>query len=111
MVNRAIAMQNTRRAPIRSASQPLKGMPMATVMRYAVMVMFTSAAGTWKSPAMLGMAVVRIVPSRNSIKKVAATSNARRGFHTWLVLVSVFGALRAAIPPSCHRRPAPRPCG
>src|SRR4051812_49914411 len=43
------------------------------------MVMFTSAAGTEKSAAILGMAVVRTVPSRNSIKNVAATRRASRG--------------------------------
>ncbi|CAH0323380.1 hypothetical protein SRABI128_05003 [Microbacterium sp. Bi128] len=41
--------------------------------------MFTSAAGTAKSAAILGMAVVRTVPSRNSMKNVAATSRASRG--------------------------------
>ncbi|BCW83045.1 hypothetical protein NicSoilE8_07180 [Arthrobacter sp. NicSoilE8] len=45
------------------------------------MVMLTSAAGTRKSEAMLGIAVVRTVPSRNSMKKVAATSNASFGCH------------------------------
>ena len=43
--------------------------------------MLTSADGTEKSAAMLGIAVVRTVPSRNSIKNVAATSRARRGLH------------------------------
>ncbi|MCY1230254.1 hypothetical protein D9M72_426600 [compost metagenome] len=33
MVNTAMAAQKTRRAPTRSASQPLTGIPMATVMR------------------------------------------------------------------------------
>ena len=33
MVKTAMAAQKTRRAPTRSASHPLTGMPMATVMR------------------------------------------------------------------------------
>ncbi|BCW26173.1 hypothetical protein NtRootC45_07730 [Arthrobacter sp. NtRootC45] len=43
------------------------------------MVMLMSAGATRKSDAMLGIAVVRIVPSRNSMKNVAATNKAKRG--------------------------------
>ncbi|MCY1230255.1 hypothetical protein D9M72_426610 [compost metagenome] len=61
------------------------------------MVMLTSAGATAKSPAMLGMAVVSTVPSRNSIKKVAATSRASRGCHSWRTVEAalLWGSLMA----------------
>src|SRR6476620_2855714 len=61
------------------------------------MVMFTLAEGTPKSPAMLGMAVVRTVPSRNSMKNVAATSRASLGLQASLA-ESLF------MKSSCHRK-------
>src|SRR6478735_8631979 len=66
------------------------------------MVMLTSAAGMAKSAEMLGMAVVRTVPSRNSMKKVAATRSARRGFHAVRVPSGWGELLRAAMRQSCH---------
>src|SRR4029453_3257659 len=45
------------------------------------MVMLTSADAIPKSAAILGIAVVSTVPSRNSMKNVAATSKANLGCH------------------------------
>src|SRR6476661_910857 len=66
------------------------------------MVMLTLAAGTAKSAEMLGMAVVRTVPSRNSMKNAAATRRARRGFHPVRASSWWSGLLGAAMGQSCH---------
>src|SRR5690606_30271557 len=65
-----------RRAPKREASQPPRGIAQATATRYPVMVIPTSAEATPKSAAIWGAAVTRIVPSRCSMKRVAATRRA-----------------------------------
>ena len=73
-VNTAIALPNTVRRPKRSAAQPLIGMNTASVSRYAVMPRLMSAGCTLNERAICGSAVAMMVPSRFSMKKVAATS-------------------------------------
>ena len=82
-VNVAMAQSSIRRPPNRSVSQPLTGIPMAMVTRYAVIAMLMSIAATPRSAAIAGAAVAMIVPSRFSMKKVPATSSASGRF-SWL---------------------------
>ena len=79
-VNVTMAISRIRRPPKRSVSQPLTGMPMAIVTRYAVMATLMSTAPTPRSAAIAGAAVAMIVPSRFSMKKVPATSRANGRF-------------------------------
>ena len=78
--NVTMAISRIRRPPKRSVSQPLTGMPMAIVTRYAVIATLMSIALTPRSAAIAGAAVAMIVPSRISMKNVPATSRANGRF-------------------------------
>ena len=75
-VNTAMAAMNTARMPNRSAIQPLAGISTATVTRYAVIATLTSTASTPNCPAMAGIAGVRMLASRISMKNAPATNSA-----------------------------------
>ena len=72
-VNTAMAEPNTNCEPKRSATQPLMGMKIAMVTKYAVSPALISTAFTPKESAIWGNAVAMIVPSKFSIKKDVAT--------------------------------------
>ena len=75
-VNVAMAHMNTRRAPKRSATQPLAGMNTVSATRYAVIALLRCTGSTPRSRAMDGSAVATIVPSMFCMKSALATTAA-----------------------------------
>ena len=76
MVNTAIALKNTVFEPKRSAIQPLAGMKIASVSRYADMPMLKLTGLSWNVCAICGSAVAITLPSSISMKKAQATISA-----------------------------------
>lgn len=75
-VNVAMAHMKTRRAPKRSATQPLAGMNTVSATRYAVIALDRCTGSTFRSRAIDGMAVATIVPSMFCMKSALATTAA-----------------------------------
>ena len=83
-VNVAIAHMNTRRAPKRSATQPLAGMNTVSATRYAVIALLRCTGSTPRSRAMDGSAVATIVPSMFCMKSALATTAAVMRKFPWI---------------------------
>ncbi len=75
-VKMRMAEAKTRRSPKRVAVQPLSGMKIASVSRYAVMPTFTATADVPKLRAMVGRPVAMMVASRFSMNSAPAASRA-----------------------------------
>src|SRR5882762_6919792 len=80
-MNTAIAVENTARAPKRSAVQPLAGMNTASDSRYEVMASLSVRGLVPMSAAIAGSDVAMTVESMFSMNKAVATiSGIRRSF-------------------------------
>ena len=73
-VNNIKANEKIRRVPYRSHNQPLKGINNASVSAYAIIVDCILRADSFKSAAMVGRAVFKIVAS-SICMKIAKASN------------------------------------
>src|SRR6185312_1198673 len=71
-VKMPIAEQNTKRAPKRSAIQPLIGMKIARLIRYEVIAALICDGDTWKLAAIWGSEVEMMEESSPSMKKAPA---------------------------------------
>ena len=72
----AIALRKIVFDPNRSAIQPLEGMKIASVSRYADIPMLRLTAFSWNDCAICGSAVAITLPSSISMKNAQATVNA-----------------------------------
>src|SRR4051812_10743740 len=77
-MNTAMAMENTARAPKRSAVQPLAGMNTASDSRYEVMASFRVSGLVPISAAMAGSEVAMTVESMFSMNRAVATMSGIR---------------------------------
>src|SRR5712671_4854225 len=100
----AMAMENTMRAPKRSAVQPLAGMNTASDSRYEVMASFSVSGLAPMSAAIAGSEVAMTVESMFSMNRAVATmSGIRRSLFIAIRRRGIRSGSRGCIIPLSHR--------
>ena len=100
----AIAIENTMRAPNRSAVQPLAGMKTASDSRYEVMASFSVSGLVPMSAAIAGSEVAMTVESMFSMNRAVATmSGIRRSLFIEILGRDTRAGRAGAVSPPCGR--------